>query len=47
MIKCQTAPGLPDGVFAFPKSKVGSILGPCNGKNVGILYGRLVHFTVI
>jgi hypothetical protein len=37
---------LPDGLFSNQKSKFGQILEGLAMEDVGIFYGRLVHFTV-
>jgi hypothetical protein len=39
--------GLPDGIVSNQKSRFGYILEGLAVKDVGILYGHLVHFTAI
>jgi hypothetical protein len=40
-------PGLPDGIFAYQKSKFGHILEGLGMENVGIILGYLVYFMGI
>jgi hypothetical protein len=39
--------GLPDGIFAYQKSKFGCILEGLGMENVGIFYGYLISFVDI
>jgi hypothetical protein len=39
------AAGLPDGIFANPKSQFGYILEGLGMENVGIVYDHLEYFT--